>query len=62
LNIKIIATDINRRFLKKAAEGIYTKWSFREKVDNIQKKYFRITGDGRFQLVPEIRSMVDFSF
>lgn len=61
-NITIIATDINRRFLRKAVEGVYTEWSFRDTMPVIQKRYFHPEGDGRFRLIPSIRNMVEFSF
>lgn len=29
-HVTLLATDINPRFLRKAAEGVYSEWSFRE--------------------------------
>ena len=60
-DISILATDINPHALRKAREGIYTKWSFRSMPAGYQKNYFRETGDGRFELLPVIREMVSFA-
>ncbi len=60
-NISIIGTDINPVALKKAEEGIYTKWSFRENSDWIIDKYFNKLENDRFEIIPEIKSMVKFS-
>lgn len=58
--IELIATDINRRSLKKAAAGIYGKWSFRGVPAALKKRYFTRTADGDHAVIPEIRSMVRF--
>ncbi len=59
--ITILATDINRHFLAKANRGVYGNWSFRETSAAIKERHFRQTGDGRFEISPEIRKMVTFS-
>jgi len=59
--ITITATDINPRFLQKAAAGIYGKWSFRNAQDARRRRYFKQTSDGRFAIVPEIRKLVTFA-
>jgi len=61
-NITILATDINPRFLRKAAEGIYGEWSFRETPDWIRERYFNRKRDGRFEIKPHIRKRVTFSY
>ena len=60
-NVTILATDLNPRFLRKAAAGVYGHWSFRDTPGWIQDRYFQKTADGRFEIVPEIRRMVDFA-
>jgi len=60
-HITILATDINSRFLKKAAGAAYGEWSFRDTPSWLKERYFTKTGEGRFELLPEIRSMVTFS-
>ena len=60
-SISIVGTDINPVALKKAEEGIYTKWSFRENSDWIINQYFNKIENERFEIIPEIKSMVKFS-
>jgi len=59
--IKILATDINPKALKKATSGIYTNWSFRACPDWLKAKYFYSLGDGHYEIIPTIRNMVTFS-
>lgn len=59
--IKILGTDINTRFLKKAENGVYTRWSFRETPDKIVKEYFKKIDDRHFEIHPRIKRMVSFS-
>jgi len=61
-NISILATDINPRFLHKASEGIYGKWSFRDCPQWVQEKYFRRSKKDRFEILPDIRNMVTFAY
>ncbi len=58
--VSIIGTDINPRFLQRAASGVYTAWSFRSTPDWIKTRYFQPTNDNRFALCEEIRQMVTF--
>ena len=60
--ITILATDINPRFLKRAVEGAYTDWSFREAPLSLKEKYFRKKDKGFLEVVPEIRKMVTFLY
>lgn len=61
-NVTILATDINPKFLRKAAEGVYGEWSLRATPSSIRERYFRERKDGRFELDPRIRSRVSFSY
>ncbi len=61
-NITILATDINPQFLRKAAEGVYGEWSFRETPEWIRARYFKRRKDGRFELSAHIRRKVTFSY
>jgi chemotaxis protein methyltransferase CheR len=61
-SISILATDINPDALRKAAEGVFGEWSFRNTPSGFKEKYFRKIGPGRFEILPEIRRMVDFSY
>jgi len=61
-NISILGTDINPRFLRKAAEGVFSAWSFRATPDEMKERYFRPTEEGRFAICPSIRKMVRFAY
>jgi len=59
LNISILATDINPVALKKAKLGVYSRWSFRETIEEMKHKYFSAQGSN-WEISPEIRKMVTF--
>ncbi|MGH7846426.1 MAG: CheR family methyltransferase [Candidatus Binatia bacterium] len=61
-HLTILAADINPLFLRRAAEGIYTEWSFRNTPPWVRERYFRKLKDGRYELLPQIRKMVTFSY
>ncbi len=61
-NVTVLATDINPQFLRKASEGVYGEWSFRSTPAWIRERYFKKRKDGRFELHPQIRSRVTFSY
>jgi chemotaxis protein methyltransferase CheR len=61
-NITILATDFNPKFLRKAAQGVYGEWSFRDAPVWLRERYFNKIGDGRFEIHPRIRKMVTFSY
>ena len=58
--IQILATDISENVLSKAREGIYTEESLTKLPESYKKKYFEKTNDGKFQVLSEIKKMVDF--
>jgi chemotaxis protein methyltransferase CheR len=59
LKINILATDINKSALEKAALGQYTSWSFRSIPESIKAKYF--SGNGKnYVLHRDIVDMVTF--
>jgi chemotaxis protein methyltransferase CheR len=60
-NLLILATDIDRRALRKAHEGSYSPWSFREVPGHIEARYFTTHGRHR-EVVPRIRDMVTFEY
>jgi len=59
-SITILATDINPQFLRKAAEGVYGEWSFRDTPAWIRERYFKRRKDGRFEIKPHLRKRVTF--
>jgi chemotaxis protein methyltransferase CheR len=60
-NITIIATDINPEALRKAEEGIYGPWSFRNSPVWFKSRYFHHLADRKWEINPEIKKMVTFS-
>jgi chemotaxis protein methyltransferase CheR len=61
-NVAILATDINPSFLQKAAHGVYNEWSFRDTPVWVKERYFKRRQEGRYEILPEIRKMVNFSY
>ena len=60
-NVSILGTDINPRFLKKAAEGVYGSWSFRDTPDGFKERYFEKRGANQHEILPWIRKRVNFT-
>lgn len=60
-HVTITATDINGRFLHKAAAGTYGEWSFRNAPTWLKARYFNRTADGRYAVIPEIKRLVTFA-
>ena len=61
-HVTILATDINPRFLKKAAEGVYGEWSFRNPPAWLKGSYFKPAGAHRYEILPRIKEMVTFAY
>ena len=61
-NAMILATDINPAFLRKAAQGVYGDWSFRDTPAWLQTRYFNSNKNARFEIQPHIRKCVTFSY
>ena len=59
--VTILATDINARFLQKAAAGVYGEWSFRDTPAWFKDRYFKRTGNGRYAVLAEIKKRVTFA-
>lgn len=59
-DVTILATDINTRFLRRAAAAVYGEWSFRDTPPEFRESYFTPAADGRYALLPGIRRMVRF--
>jgi chemotaxis protein methyltransferase CheR len=60
--ITVLATDINPHFLRKAVEGVYGEWSFRGASAEYKEKYFVKRPNGGYELLPEIKRIVTFSY
>lgn len=60
-DLTILATDINLESLRRAREGIYREWSFRNTPHWMKQQYFRNCDEGLHAISPEIKSMVSFA-
>ena len=60
--VTLLATDINPRFLQKAAAGVFGEWSFRETSDRIKTEYFRRTAPKRYEIADHIKRRVTFAY
>jgi chemotaxis protein methyltransferase CheR len=58
--VTILATDINARFLRKAVEGSYGEWSFRDAPSGFKQRYFHPAGNGQYVIRPDIKKLVTF--
>lgn len=61
-DVKILATDLNPEFLKRAERAEYKEWSFRTTPRWIRERYFEKKPDGFYALHPDIKNMVTFSY
>ncbi|HET6803976.1 MAG TPA: CheR family methyltransferase [Frateuria sp.] len=59
--VTLLGTDVNPRFLRKAAEGVYGQWSFRNVPEDVRERYFLRLACGRYALLPAIRRMATFA-
>lgn len=59
-NTTIIATDIDKKIIKKAKEGVYNFDSIQDVKYNLLKKYFIAKGT-KFEIKSKIKNMVNFS-
>jgi chemotaxis protein methyltransferase CheR len=58
----ILATDINPRYLRIAAEGVYGPWSFRGVPEGLRSTYFEQLERNKFRLRTSIKNRVIFSY
>lgn len=59
-HIHILATDINRRVLESARQGLYRQWSFRQTDPAIRSRYFTPQGN-RYAIRPRVKDRVAFA-
>jgi chemotaxis protein methyltransferase CheR len=59
--ISILATDLNPCSLDRAVEGVYGEWSFRTTPSWVRSTYFKVTGDGRWAIIPAVKESVTFA-
>lgn len=60
-DIRIIATDINNRSLKRAKDGVYSAWKIRVTPQHLIDKYFTRIGES-YIIKDDVRSMVEFDY
>ena len=60
-DVQILATDINKRSLRHAREGIYRERSLRQVEPHYRERYFRKAGDV-YVVEPPVRSLVRFNY
>jgi chemotaxis protein methyltransferase CheR len=58
--VEIFGSDQSRKALERARQGVYGSFSFRSTPAAVRERYFRRQPDGREQIVPEVRRMVQF--
>ncbi len=57
----VVGTDICHSSLARAERGSYGRWSFRGVSNDVINRYF-VRNAGTFEVVPDIRSAVDFHY
>jgi chemotaxis protein methyltransferase CheR len=60
--LTLLATDVNPRFLRKAAAGVYSGWSFRDAPPWLERDYFEPVAPNRFAILPRIKRLVTFGY
>lgn len=60
--IDLLATDINKRALRHARQGVYGNHALRLTAGPYREKYFREVGDGLFLLDERVRRLVRFAY
>jgi chemotaxis protein methyltransferase CheR len=61
-SLTLLGTDLNVRSLQRAAAGLYTPWSFRERSAESLVRWVQPAGPRRFQVVPELRHRISWSY
>ena len=60
-DVSILGTDVNRRLLAQAQEGIYEKWALRSTPDEIRERCFQQAGN-HWRLADRYREGVGFQY
>ncbi len=61
-HVTILGTDIDARALRKAAAGVFSEWSFRTSTPGIKERYFESDGEHHYEIRPQLKKMVQFSY
>jgi chemotaxis protein methyltransferase CheR len=59
--VSILATDLNPRFLRKAASGIYGQWSFRALPEEMRARFFHQRAPDRWEIDDRLKLDVTFA-
>jgi chemotaxis protein methyltransferase CheR len=59
VDLRIYASDVSRRMLRQARQGVYRNASFRGTSDELRDRYFE-SRDGRFKISDDVKKRVDF--
>ncbi|BDU50294.1 CheR family methyltransferase [Haliovirga abyssi] len=62
ISYKIVAGDISSKALNSAKEGIYKTTQFRATKDKYIKKYFKVIGEGKYEIDFSLKSKIDFNY
>ncbi|MGH8265006.1 MAG: CheR family methyltransferase, partial [Steroidobacteraceae bacterium] len=60
--ITLLATDVNPRFLRKAVDGTFGEWSFRDPPPWLKSTYFTSVAAHRYAISPRLRQRVSFAY
>jgi len=59
VDLRIFASDVSRRMLRKARQGAYREASFRETEPRLRERYF-VEKDGLWRISDDVKKQVDF--
>ncbi len=60
MELEVVGTDINSAVVETAVNGVYRDYSVRNTPPYYLKKYFKQTGNGAFEVQPDIKKMASF--
>jgi chemotaxis protein methyltransferase CheR len=61
-NVSILATDINPKFLARAAAGVYSEWSFRGTPAWVRERFFSPKPDKKLAIDRGLQALVRFGY
>ncbi len=57
-DLTVFASDVSHKVLKKASEGIYQDYAMRFVKEEHKRKYFQLTPNGGYQVIPKLRNIL----
>lgn len=61
IRARIFANDISTRMVDRARTGIYDRYALRQAPPDVIRRFFTPRADGKLEIAPSIRQMVEFS-